>query len=398
MRWPRQELETARPLRTSPLYDILAAKGAVVGSKNGWERANYFRPAGMPPAEYGLGRPGWLDWMIEEQRATREAVALYDQTSFSKLLFQGRDAIVVLQRLCANDIDIPVDKMVYTALLNARGGFESDLTVIRLAQDRFLIITGSAQTTRDMDWIGRNIGSDEVAMLTDVSTQFCMLSLMGPNARELLARLSADNLSADSLKFSWTREIDVGFARVRAARMSYVGGPGFELYVPVEMARHVYLALMDAGKDLGIRDAGYYALDALRIEAGRRAWGAELGPDENPFEAGLAYAVNLNKATPFIGRQALLNAKTQALKKKLVTVVLDSPNAYAWGGEGIVIDGETIGELTSVGWSPKANACVGLGYARGEAAQRSHAGTPVQIELWGDYVAATAWDQWPPKA
>ncbi len=397
MRWPRQELETARPLRTSPLYDILVAKGAVFGSKNGWERANYFRPAGAPPTEYGLGRPGWLDWMIEEQRATRETVALFDQTSFSKLLLRGRDAIVVLQRLCANDIDIPVDKMVYTGLLNDRGGFESDLTVIRLTQDRFLIITGSAQTTRDMDWISRNIGNDEVALLTDVSTQFSVLSLMGPNARELLARLSADDLSTESLKFSWTREIDVGFARVRAARMSYVGGPGFELYVPVEMTRHVYLELMDAGKDLGIRDAGYYALDALRIEAGRRAWGAELGPDENPFEAGLAYAVSLDKATPFIGKQALLNAKTQPLRKKLVTVVLDSPNAYAWGGEGIVIDGETSGELTSVGWSRKANACVGLGYARGVAAQRSHAGTPVQIELWGDYVEATAWDQWPPK-
>ena len=397
MRWPRQELETARPLRTSPLYDILAAKGAVYGSKNGWERANYFRPAGTPPAEYGLSRPGWLDWVIEEQRATRESVALYDQTSFSKLLLQGRDAINVLQRLCANDIDIPVDKMVYTALLNERGGFESDLTIMRLAQDDFLIITGSAQTTRDMDWVSRNISSKEYAMLTDVSAQFCVLSLMGPNARSLLARVSPDDLSAESFKFSWTREIDIGFARVRAARMSYVGGPGFELYVPVEMARHVYLALMEVGENFGLRDAGYYALDALRIEAGRRAWGAELGPDENPFEAGLAYAVNLNKRALFIGKEALLKAQSQPLKKKLITVLLDSPNAYAWGGEGIVIDGETVGELTSAGWSPGANVCVGLGYVRGMVAQCRHAGTPIQIELWGERVNARAWDQWPPK-
>ena len=397
MRWPRQELETVRPLRTSPLYDILAAKGAVFGSKNGWERANYFRPAGTLPAEHGLGRPGWLDWVIAEQLATREAVALYDQTSFSKLFLQGRDALGVLQLLCANDIDIPVDKMVYTALLNNRGGFESDLTVIRLAQERFLIITGSAQATRDMDWISRNIDSNKVAILTDVSAQFCVLSLMGPRARDLLARVSPDDLSAESLRFSCTREIDVGFARVRAARMSYVGGPGFELYVPVEMARHVYLTLMEAGQDLGIRDAGYYTLDALRIEAGRRAWGAELGPDENPFEAGLAYAVNLDKAVPFIGKEALLKAKSQPLRKKLITVVLATPDAYAWGGEGIVIDGETVGELTSVGWSPRANACVGMGYARGAAAMRTHAGTPVQIELWGKLVVATAWDQWPQK-
>ena len=398
MRWPRQELETARPLRTSPLYDILAAKGAVFGSKNGWERANYFRPAGAPPAEYGLGRPGWLDWMIEEQWATREAVALYDQTSFSKLLLQGRDAIDVLQRLCANDIDIPVDKMVYTGLLNDRGGFESDLTVIRLAQDRFLIVTGSAQTTRDMDWIGRNIGRDEVAMLTDVSAQFCVLALMGPNARELLTRVSEDDLSAERLKFSWTREIDFGFARVRAARMSYVGGPGFELYVPIEMARHVYLTLMEAGNDLGIRDAGYYALDALRIEAGRRAWGAELGPDENPFEAGLTYAVNFNKPAIFTGKQALLAAKTQPLKKKLIIVVLSSSTDYAWGGEGIIIDDENVGELTSVGWSPRAGACVGLGYVRSATAQRTFIGVPMQIELWGERIAATAWDHWPPPA
>ncbi|MEQ1516483.1 MAG: FAD-dependent oxidoreductase, partial [Usitatibacteraceae bacterium] len=376
MRWPRQELETTRPLRTSPLYDLLAAKGAVFGSKNGWERANYFRPASIAPAQYGLSRPDWLDWVIGEQRATRETVALYDQTSFSKLLLQGRDALAVLQRLCANEIDIPIDKMVYTAMLNERGGFESDLTVIRLAKERFLIITGSAQTTRDSDWINRHINPDEFAILTDVSAQYCVLSLMGPNAAEVLARAGAD-FANDPLRFSCTREIDVGYARVRAARMSYVGGPGMELYVPVEMARHVYLALMEAGQTLGIRDAGYYALDALRIEAGRRAWGAELGPDENPFESGLAGAVKLSKTTAFIGKQALLNAAAQTLKKKLVTIVLGSADVYIWGGESIVIESVSVGELTSAGWSPRAGACVGMGYVRGAAAQRTHVGTPI---------------------
>jgi len=401
MRWPRQELATARPLRTSPLYDLLADKGAVFGAKNGWERANYFKPAGAHPAEYGLGRPQWLDWVIEEQRATRETVALYDQTSFSKLLLQGRDALAVLQRLCANEIDIAAGAMVYTALLNERGGFESDLTVIRQAAERFLIVTGSAQATRDTDWITRHIGPDEHAHLTDVSAMFSVLSVMGPKARELLARVgspnSADELSPESLKFSHTREIDVGFARVRAARMSYVGGPGFELYVPIEMARHVYLALHEAGAELGLRDAGYYALDALRIEAGRRAWGAELGPDETPFEAGLSYAVKLTKPTPFIGKAALLKAQGQPLRKKLVTIVLDSPAPYAWGGEALLLDGTPVGELASVGWSPKANACVALAYVRGDAAQRVHAGTPVEIDLWGEVVGATAWDRWPPK-
>lgn len=397
MRWPRQELQAARPLRTSPLYDTLLAKGAEFGSKNGWERANYFKPEGAAAAAHGLGTPAWLPWMQAEQRATREAVALYDQSSFAKLLLQGRDALALLQRLCANEMDVPVGKMVYTALLNERGGFESDLTVIREAAQRFLIITGSAQSVRDADWIRRHIAADEHAMLTDVTAMTCVLSLMGPNARELLARVSPADLSPQGLKFSWTTEIDLGHARVRAARMSYVGGPGYELHVPVEMTRHVYQALMAAGADLGLRDAGYYALDALRIEAGRRAWGAELGPDETPFEAGLEYAIKLDKPADFIGKAALLAARGQPLRKKLVTLVLDDPQAYAWGGEAIVLGGEPVGEISSVGWSPRAGACMALGYVRGAAALQAHAGTAASIDLWGQATAATLHDSWPPK-
>ena len=397
MRWPRQELVTARPLRTSPLYDVLAAKGAEFGAKNGWERVNYFRD--QPAPQHTLGKPGWLPWVMAEQRATREAVALYDQSSFSKLLLQGRDALAVLQRLCANDIDVPVNKMVYTALLNERGGFESDLTVIRQAADRngerFLIITGSAQTVRDFDWISRHIRADEHAVLSDVSALYCVLSVMGPKARELLARVSPDDLSPAALKFSWTAMIDLGFARVRAARMSYVGGPGFELYVPVEMTRHVYQALMQSGGDLGLVDAGYFALDALRIEQGRRAWGAELGPDETPWEAGLGYAVKLDKAADFIGKAALLAAKDQPLRKKLVTLVFDAPEVYAWGGEAIVLNGASVGEISSVGWSPRAGACVALGYVRGSGANQAHHGTPAEIELWGERVGVRLFDRWP---
>ncbi len=397
MRWPRQELETARPLRTSPLYDILSGKGAEFGSKNGWERANYFKPAGALRPAYTLGTPGWLPWMQAEQKATREAVALYDQTSFSKLLLQGRDALALLQRLCANEMDVPVGKMVYTPMLNARGGIESDLTVMRQAPDKFLIVTGSAQTARDMDWIGRHIGPDDHAVLTDVSALYSVLSVMGPKARELLARVSPDDLSPEGLKFSWTKEIDLGHARVRAARMSYVGGPGFELYVPVEMARHVYLALQAAGDGLGLKDAGYYALDALRIEQGRRAWGAELGPDETPWEAGLAFSVKLDKPARFIGREALLAAQGQPLRKKLVTLVFSDAQTWGWGGEPIVLNGETVGEISSVGWSPLAGACVALGYVRGAGANQSHAGTPAHIELWGERVPVQLFDQWPAR-
>jgi glycine cleavage system aminomethyltransferase T/glycine/D-amino acid oxidase-like deaminating enzyme len=392
MRWPRQELESARPLRTSPLYDLLAAKGAEFGSKNGWERANVFRRDGAARPEFGLGKPGWLPWVQAEMRATREAVALYDQTSFGKLLVQGAGALAVLQRLCANEIDVAEGRLVYTAMLNQRGGFESDLTVLRQGHDRFLVITGSAQPQRDRDWIERHVQTGEHVAVTDVSALYSVLSVMGPNARELLARISPDDLSPQALKFSHSREIDLGLARVRAARMSYVGGPGYELYVPIEMARHVYLALHAAGAEFGLVDAGYFALDALRIEAGRRAWGHELGPDETPWQAGLAFAVKLDKGGDFIGREALQRAQPQPLAKKLLCFVLDDPGAYVWGGEAIQIDGVAVGELSSAGWSLAAGACAGLGYVRGAAAQQLHAGTPVIIDLWGEAHAATAWD------
>ncbi len=402
MRWPRQELETARPLRTSPLYDTLLAKGAEFGSKNGWERVNYFRPDGVAGPEHTLGMPHWLPWVQAEQRATRESVALYDQSSFSKLLLQGRDALAVLQRLCANEMDVPVNKMVYTAMLNERGGFESDLTVIRQQPDRngerYLIVTGSAQTVRDFDWISRHIEPTEHAILTDVTPLYCVLSVMGPKASELMARVSPDDLSREGLPFSTTKLIDLGFARVRAARMSYVGGPGFELYVPVEMTRHVYQTLTEAGADLGLRDAGYFALDALRIEMGRRAWGAELGPDETPFDAGMAYTVKLDKPSPFIGQQALRAKQAQPLRKKLVTLVAESADDYLWGGESILLDGTTVGEISSAGWSPGAGACVALGYVRQQAAQVAHAGTAAQVALWGRQIPVRLYDRWQPRA
>ena len=402
MRWPRQELETARPLRTSPLYDTLRARGAEFGSKNGWERANYFRPDGLSAPAHTLGMPGWLPWMQAEQRATRETVALYDQSSFSKLMLHGRDALAVLQRLCANDMDMPVNRMVYTPLLNERGGIESDLTVIRQTSDRmgdrYLIVTGSAQTVRDFDWISRHIGADEHAVLTDITPMYSVLSVMGPKARELLARVSPDDLSPEGLKFSWSRVIDLGLARVRAARMAYVGGPGFELYVPVEMTRHVYQTLVEAGADLGLRDAGYFALDALRIEMGRRAWGAEMGPDETPFDAGLMASVRLDKPVPFIGQAALQTLQGQPLRKKLVTLVLEAPDVYVWGGESILVDGEPVGEISSAGWSPRAGACVALGYVRGAAALAAHRGTAAQVDVWGERARVKLYDQWAASA
>jgi 4-methylaminobutanoate oxidase (formaldehyde-forming) len=302
MRWPREELQTVRPLRRSPLYDRLRAKQAVFGSKLNWERANYFLPGAADVPPYTFATPGWLPFVLDEQRACREDVVVFDQTSFGKFVFKGRDALAVLQRLCANELDVPVGKMVYTAMLNDRGGFESDLTITRWAADTFFILTGSGQVTRDASWIERHVGASEFAVLVDVTSAYSVISLMGPKAEALLSQISSDDLTKAGLPFSMTAEIDVGYARPRAARMSYVGGPGYEMVVPTDQCVTLYDALWNAGESHGLKDAGYYTIDALRIEAGRRAWGPELSPDETPWEAGLAYAVKMDKPAPFIGR------------------------------------------------------------------------------------------------
>jgi 4-methylaminobutanoate oxidase (formaldehyde-forming) len=366
MRWPREELQSARPLRRSPLYDRLKTKGAVFGSKLAWERANYFLPAGKREPPPTLDTPGWLPWVLEEQRACREDVVVFDQTSFAKFVLHGRDALRVLQRLCANEIDVPVGRMVYTAMLNERGGFESDVTITRLADNTFFILTGSAQATRDADWINRHIADDQFAALVDVSAAWCVISLMGPKAEALLARVSPDELSKSAMPFSSTREIDIGHARVRAARMSYVGGPGYELYVSTDQCVTLYDALWGAGETFGLKDAGYYTIDALRIEAGRRAWGAELSPDDTPWEAGVGHAVKLEKSSGFIGRDALLQQRSRGLSKRLLIFMLDDPAAFPWGGEPILMDGRSVGELTSAGYSCKFGRAIAMGYAHAD--------------------------------
>src|SRR5947207_995175 len=325
MRWPREELKTVRPLRRSPLYDRLKAKCALLGTTLTWKRATYSLPKGANEPACTFGAPGWLPYVLDEQCSCREDVVVFDQTSFAKFMLKGRDALSVLQRLCANEIDVAVGRIVYTGMLNARGGFESDLTITRLGPDTFFILTGSAQATRDFNWIERHIDADEHASLVDVTSAYSVISVMGPKAEPLLRRLSPHDLSKTGLPFSSTAEIDVGHARVRAARMSYVGGPGFELYVSTEQCVTLYEALWSVGPEFALRDAGYYAIDALRIEAGRRAWGAELSPDESPWEAGLAHTVQLDKALPILGRDALIAAREAGVRKRLIQFTLDDP-------------------------------------------------------------------------
>ena len=263
-------LESGRPQKVSPLCKTLKKKGAQFGSKFGWERANYF---GLK-MEYTLGRPNWLPTVVEEQLAVRKAAGIFDQTSFGKLRVRGRDAAALLDRVCANRIG----QLTYTPMLNRNGGFESDVTVQRWADDDFLVVTGSAQPVRDRAWLLRHKRPDEEASVEDVSAEWSVISVLGPRSKEILERT------------------DIGSARPQPA--SYVGGPGTELHVPVAEASGLYDRIWAAGKDLGLRDCGYYALDALRIEAGRRAFGAELSPDCTPYEAGLAFAVRPERRSP----------------------------------------------------------------------------------------------------
>lgn len=362
MPWPNRELDSARPFRRSPLYDRLAAKNAVFGSKMGWERANYFAFEEGEKTEYGFSRQNWHEAVGAEHKAAREAVVVFDQSSFAKLLVQGKDACSQLNRICAGNIDVATGRTVYTGLLNNRGGFESDLTVLRLKLDEFLIITGSAQAVRDTDWLRKNFEPDAHVFLTDVTSSWSVLSLMGPASRKVLASVTQSDLSNDAFPFGTVQKIDLGYATVLANRMTYVGELGWELIVPVEFTVGVYEDLMRAGEQHGIRDAGYYALEGLRIEKGFRAWSRELTPDITPLQAGLGFAVDFEKPCGFVGKEALLASKSDPthLNTRIVQMVLQSGLPQLWGGESVLCNGSVIGEVRSAAYGHTLGAAVAL--------------------------------------
>jgi 4-methylaminobutanoate oxidase (formaldehyde-forming) len=361
--WPNRELETARPFRRSPIYDILAQSGANFGSRMGWERANVFAPTGVSPElDYTWEKPQWLAWSDVEQRATREAVAIFDQTSFGKLLIQGPESVSLLQRLCSANMDVEVGRAVYTAMLNSRGGYEADVTITRLAFDQFMLVTSSASPRRDADWITRHRRDDEMVSVTDISAMYAVYGVMGPNSRALLSRLSRADFSDEAFSFGTSQEVDLGYSTVRATRITYVGELGWELYVPVEFAVGVYQDLKRAGADLGLMDAGYYSINSLRLDKGYRAFGSDLTPDYSPIEAGLGFTCKLNTDIDFIGRSAVEASKTQGPKRRLVSFRLHNDDVMVWGGELVLREGEAVGQVTSAAWSTTFGACVGLAY------------------------------------
>ena len=363
MHWPFLQPETARNIRLSPLHERLKAQGACFGETAGWERANWFATDGMEPRyEYSYGRQNWFGCAAEEHKAVRETVGLFDQSSFGKFLVQGPDSEALLQRICANDVAVPVGKVVYTQWLNERGGIEADLTVTRLAEDAFMVVTGAAVTRRDLLWLQRHLDSETRAVVTDVTSGYAVLGVMGPHSRELLAGLSQEDLSHEAFPFGTSREIELGHAIVRATRISYVGELGWELYVPSEFSVGVFDHLVEAGKPLGLRLAGLHVLDSCRIEKAYRHFGHDITDEDTPLEAGLGFAVRFDKNQPFIGRDALLRQKEQGLTKRLVQFALEDPDPLIYHNEPIYRDGEIVGYVTSANYGHHLGRAIGMGY------------------------------------
>lgn len=363
MHWPFRQPETARGARRSALHDRLAAHGACFGEMAGWERPNWFAPRGVEPAyEYSYGRQNWFEFSAAEHHAVRNEVGLFDLSSFGKFLLAGPDAERVLNQVCANDVAVPIGRIVYTQWLNEGGTIEADVTVTREAADRYLIVTAAATQVRDLAWLVDHISVGARCIATDVTSSMAVLSVMGPNSRALLARISDDDFSNEAFPFGTSRIIDVAYARARASRITYVGELGWELYIPTEFATGVFDAIVEAGTEYGLRHAGYHALNSLRIEKGYRHWGHDISPDDSPIEAGLGFVVAWNKAGGFVGREALLTKQYEGPRKRLVQGRLHDGDRLLYHNEPIWRDGELVGRVTSGMYGHTVKASLAMGY------------------------------------
>ena len=363
--WPFEEHESCRPLKTSQLYERLAEQGACLGEKMGWERPNWFAPEGVEAKdEYSFYRQNWFEHVAEEHKAVRERVGLFDQSSFAKFEMRGPDAETALSWICANNVTKPVGRVTYTQMLNTRGGIECDLTVARFADDLFYIVTGTGFRTHDFTWIKRNIPADCDAQLVDVTDEGFALSLMGPRARDVLSSVTGDDVSNEGFPFGHCHEITIAGATVRALRITYAGELGWELHGEKGDALAVYDALMAAGEPHGISNAGYRAIESLRLEKGFRAWAADIGPDYSPFESDLGWAVKLKSNTPFMGREAAAEKKANVQNKLLACFTVDGVDNVLLGRETIYRNGERVGWLSSAGWGYTLQTNIGFGYVR----------------------------------
>ncbi len=380
IKYPGHERQAGRPLRVSPLYDWHAAHGAVFGEKSGWERVNYYA-ANEDRGEEGLRPRGWAGrhWSPAtgaEHAAAREAAALFDETSFSKLEVSGPGAAELLEELCDNRVARDAGKVTYTQMLNRRGGIECDFTVTRLDEERFWIVTGTAFGTHDRSWIARHAEGRDDVRLEDVTSRWACAGLWGPKARDVLAAASTDDLSFGYMN---ARQISVGDVPVRALRVTYVGELGWELYCPMEFGGALWLTLWEAGRPHGLLAGGYRAIDSLRLEKGYRVWGADITPDDTPYEAALGFAVKLDKA--FTGRDAL----DERPARRLCCLVLEDPRSVALGNEPVRVGDAVRGRVTSGGYGYTVGASIAYAYLPSEHAEP---GTEVAVEVFGEWIGA----------
>ena len=363
--FPHEEYTSGRPRIVSPLYERLKKHRAVFGSKLGWERPNWFAREGDETKDvYSMGRQNWFDTVGKEHQLVREAAGIFDQSSFSKFEVCGKDAGRALEYLCANKVDKAVGRLTYTQLLNSRGGIECDLTIARLAEDQFYVVTGTGFRTHDSTWISEHIPDGLDARLKDVTEEFGTLSLMGPRSREILQLITKADCSNEEFPFGHVREIEIAGAPVRALRVTYVGELGWELHVPLDATGEVFDALMQAGESFGVCPIGYRAIESLRLEKGYRAWSSDITPNDSPFEAGLGWAVKLKSDTPFIGRLAAEKAANSVPKKMLACFTVDDPDVVLLGRETILRNDKLVGYLTSGGFGYTVGKPIGLGYVR----------------------------------
>ncbi|MFZ4721306.1 MAG: GcvT family protein, partial [Ilumatobacteraceae bacterium] len=369
MAWPFEEHHSGRPARTSPLYDRLKTAGASFGEKLGWERPNWFADlaAGESPVDvYTYGRQNWFGAVAREHRACREAAVLIDQTSFAKFTLKGPDAPAVMDWICANDVRKPVGSLTYTQMLDERGGIQCDLTVARVRHDEWYIVTGTGFATHDFDWIERSIPADANAQLVDVTSAWSVLTLMGPASRAILQQVTSADVTNDAFPFGTFQVVGIAGCPVRALRITYMGELGWELHLPVEYAPKVYDVLMEAGRDHGLVNAGYRAIESTRLEKGYRAWGSDIGPDHTPVEAGLGWAVKTKKDIEFQGRAAIVRQQADGVRKLLAAFTVD-PQVVLLGRETIFRDDERVGWLTSGGFGHTIDRSIGYGYVRNPA-------------------------------
>ncbi|MBS0237843.1 MAG: FAD-dependent oxidoreductase [Proteobacteria bacterium] len=395
MHWPYRQFESARNVRRSPFHDRLIAQGAFMTEAAGYERPGFFgAPGTKPEIEYSYGRQNWFGLAADECRATRDAVALFDHSCFTKFAVDGRDACAALNRICANDIDVPVGRLVYTQWLNEHGGIEADVTVTRLSETSFVVVSIAVSQVRDFAWLTRHLPKDTHVFARDISSGLPMLALMGPKSRELLSSISNADLSNAAFPFGTSREIEIGYAKARVNRVTFVGELGFEILMPAEFAQHIFDVLVDAGKAFGLKQAGYFAMNSLRMEKGYRHWGHDIGEDDTPLEGGLGFAVAWDKKGGFIGREALLKQRESGpLKRRLVQIQLEGADApLLYHEEPIWRDGEVIGSVTSGGYGHRIGASLGMGYVRREVGVTAEwlAAAPLEVEV--------AWKRYPARA